>query len=337
MRLLLELRDLRDVVQVDVRVDAEEPLEDHHDDLLEVLRKRDARLAREDRLVVQLVLDVRQALVDVVDRRQRDELLALLPAVLKVRPRAHHRARLRRAALLDRAKEQLDLLHEVVAVHRKPLVQVLARREEDRLLHLPNPQRLLHVLLKLDDLRVRRLLDVPDRFAVRLEKRHRLPLTSSVNEHLPPAARLPHRAGQPAEPLVVVQQLANLALKPKLRLRKVRVGRRLLEELRDVLDVRLLRRPQRREERLRVLEQVGLARRARAQRPQDSLEPLDRFVKSLAVNRACVSRSTSSLVVCSCFTDIRLLRSPPTEKDLNKVCMDFHFFTLVSFSIHEPA
>ena len=66
VRLGREEHDVLEVSVVDVSIDSEETLEDDLDDVEEVLREGDAESARENLLVVQLVLDPGHQEVDVL-------------------------------------------------------------------------------------------------------------------------------------------------------------------------------------------------------------------------------------------------------------------------------
>lgn len=151
-----ELRDLVEVVAVDVRVDAQEALEDGLDQVGELLRERRADLGREDVVVVEEVLDPVHQVLHVLARGQQHGLLqrngavghqrGVLPQVLVLVGGDHARARLRRAELGDGAVQHVDLVVEVHHVHRQPLVDVLALGKLDRAdERVVRPQRLLGV------------------------------------------------------------------------------------------------------------------------------------------------------------------------------------------------
>lgn len=116
VRLLAEAHHLLEVLVVDVRVHAEQPLQDRLGDGQEVLREGHADLRGEQRLVVQLVLHPRHQVVNVLGGAALDRLLdrlAVGPVVLVLGAGGHDAAAVLRAELGDGAVQHVDLVEEV--------------------------------------------------------------------------------------------------------------------------------------------------------------------------------------------------------------------------------
>ena len=97
-----EEHDVLEVSVVDVRVNAEESLEDHLNDGLKVPWERYTKCTREDLLVVELVLYPCHQKVDILARthfQRRLYIVAIGPEVLILWACRHRRARFSRAKL----------------------------------------------------------------------------------------------------------------------------------------------------------------------------------------------------------------------------------------------
>jgi hypothetical protein len=131
MRFFTECHDLVEVRVVDVRVDAEQALEDRLHHALEVLREGHVDARREDALIVELSLHPRHKKINVLWRTALHGLLVAVvrPQVFVLWTSAHYRTRRRSAELGDAAVKQVELIEEIDSVDSEPFVKVFALRQ----------------------------------------------------------------------------------------------------------------------------------------------------------------------------------------------------------------
>ena len=125
---------------VDVRVHSEQPFEDYFDYIQEVLGEGNTKLAREDLLIVQLVLNPSHQKLNILrgaNFQGRLHVVPVGPQVLVLGSRRHGGTRLGRAELRQDSVEHVYLVVEFDGVNRKPLVQVFPRRQFHCQLHVP--------------------------------------------------------------------------------------------------------------------------------------------------------------------------------------------------------
>jgi len=134
MSLFPQTNHLLEVLVVDVSVHPEQSLQNGLGDRQEVLGERYSDLAREQRLVIQLVLHPSHQVVDVFGSRALDwflDAVTIRPVVFIFWPRWHYRAAIFCAEFSDGAVEHVDLVEEVDGVDGDPLVDVFAVREHN--------------------------------------------------------------------------------------------------------------------------------------------------------------------------------------------------------------
>ena len=144
MGLSAQQHDVLEMRVVDVRINSEQALENDLDDCLKVSGEWNAKGARENLLVVELVLNPRHEEVDVLaggDLEWRLHVVAISPEVLVLGPRGHRRARLSGAKLRQDAIENVNLIIELDGVHGEPLVEIFTSWQLDGKLHVSTAER----------------------------------------------------------------------------------------------------------------------------------------------------------------------------------------------------
>ena len=129
---------------VDVCVDSEQSFEDDLDDCLEVAWEGYSEGAREDFLVVQLILHPCHQEVNVFSGADLEwclDVVTISPQVLILWPCRHGWARFSGAELSQNSIEDINLVVKLDGVDGEPLIQILASGKLHRQLHVATSKR----------------------------------------------------------------------------------------------------------------------------------------------------------------------------------------------------